>query len=180
MILFPKNREVGRMKSFQQLGLYLAVSILMLAMPPQAKAQLFFMPDSLIGKAAPEFTLKNLEGKELSMTKYRDGQSAVIFFWATWCPHCRTALKGLHQKKAEFETKGIKLILVDLGESAEEVREHLFKTKMDLDVFLDMDTALSEIYGIIGVPTFFLVNKDGVVKQIDHALPKNYEEILLP
>jgi len=166
------------MKSFQHLGLYLAVSILMLATPPQAPAQFFFMPNSLVGKAAPEFTLKNLEGKELSLTQYRDGQSAVIFFWATWCPHCRTALKGLNQKKAEFEKKGIKLVLVDLGESAEEVSEHLRKSNMDLNVFLDMDTALSESYGVIGVPTFYLVSKDGIVKKVDHALPENYEEIL--
>jgi len=166
------------MRNLRYLGLFLVVCFLTLAMPPQAKAQLLFMPNALIGKPAPDFTLKNLEGKDLNMTKYRDGKSAIVFFWATWCPHCRTALKGLHQKKDEFEKKGIKLVLVDLGESVEEVREHLLKAKMELNIFMDMDTALSESYGIIGVPTFYLVDKDGIVKYVEHALPKNYEGIL--
>jgi len=167
------------MKNLQHLGLFFIVFLLIFVMPTQAQAQLFFMPNSLVGKAAPDFTLKNLEDKDLNMTQYRDGKSAIIFFWATWCPHCRTALKGLNRNKAEFEKKDIKLVLVDLGESAEEVSEHLLRSNMDLNVFLDMDAALSESYGVIGVPTFYLVDKSGIVRLVDHALPENYEEILL-
>lgn len=167
------------MKSSLSFGWLLIFPFLILG-TPAARAQFFFTPNSLVGEAAPDFTMKNLEGEKLSLNQYRDGKSAVIFFWATWCPHCRRALQGLNQNAHEFEDKGIKLILVDLGETAEEVGAYLKKTNMNLNVFLDEDTSLAETYGIIGVPTFLLVNKDGIVKQIDHTLPENYEEILLP
>ena len=113
------------------------------------------------------------------MTKYRDGKSAIVFFWATWCPHCREALKELNGQAAQLEEKGIKVLLVDIGESAAEVNEHVTRNKINFEVFLDTESTLSEPYGIIGVPTFFFLNDKGIVNAVEHALPDNYEEILL-
>ena len=147
---------------------------------PQAGAQSFFdfLTDRNIGKPAPDFTLKNLKGADVNMTKYRDGKKAIIFFWATWCPHCRAALKDLNQHRFDIAKKDIKLILVDLGEGAAEVTDHMKKHKLDMDVFLDTDNSLAEPYGIVGVPTFCFVNNKGIVQAVEHSLVKNYEEIL--
>ncbi|MBI5416128.1 MAG: redoxin domain-containing protein, partial [Candidatus Omnitrophica bacterium] len=45
-------------------------------------------------------------------------------------------------------------------------------------VFLDQDSAVAESYDVVGVPTFYLIDSDGVVRGVDHSLPGNYEEIL--
>jgi peroxiredoxin len=143
-----------------------------------ASAQFFFTQNPLIGKPAPEFTLDLVKGGQKTLSEYRDGKSAVVFFWATWCPHCRVELKGLNTKAPELEQKGIKVVLVDIEESAPEVQAYLDKNKIGYDVFLDKDLSVSEDYGIIGVPTFFFVGGDGLVKAVEHSLPRNYEEIL--
>ena len=144
-----------------------------------ASGQLFYMENPNIGQAAPDFTLDTLKMKSVNLTKYRDGKSAIVFFWATWCPHCREALKELNKSASQLEGKGIKLILVDLGESASEVREHLARNNVNFDVFLDKESSLSEPYGIIGVPTFYFLDDKGTVKAVEHSIPDNYEEILL-
>ncbi len=132
-----------------------------------------------VGKRAPDFTLKTLGGKSLNLTKFRDNKSAIIFFWATWCPHCRAALEGLNQESARLEAKGIKLVLIDLGEEPSDVRSYVEKNKIHHEVFLDVDSSLAESYGIIGVPTFYFLDKTGTIRAVEHELPQNYEEILL-
>ena len=74
--------------------------------------------------------------------------------------------------------KNIKLILVDIGETPEEVRQYTQKNKISFDVFLDVQSSLAESYGIIGVPTFVFVSADGKIKAVEHSLPKDYEKIL--
>jgi peroxiredoxin len=133
----------------------------------------------LIGQLAPDFTLETLSGQEKNMAQFRNGQSAVIFFWATWCPHCRTQLRGLTQQREEIEGKRIKIILVDVGESLREVEAYINAYNISFDVFLDQDALLADGYKIVGVPTFFFVDREGVVIDVQHSLPDNYEEILL-
>ena len=143
-----------------------------------ASGQLFMEESPLVGKAAKDFTLNTLKAQNVNMTKFRDDQSAIVFFWATWCPHCREQLSALNSSRQEIEKKGIKIILVDLGESPDQVRSYVEKNKIDLDVFLDQDQELAQDYGLIGVPTLVFIDKKGITKAVDHHLPENYEQIL--
>jgi len=135
--------------------------------------------NSLIGQPAPDFILETLDGTKESMSRFRDGQPAVIFFWATWCPHCRTQLKVLAQKRDEIKEKGIKMILVDTGESPQMVRTYMDAHNIPFNVFLDQDAAVAGNYHVAGIPTFFFLDKEGIVAAAEHFIPENYEEILL-
>ena len=137
-----------------------------------------FLKGQSVGKAAPDFTLDTLNAKNVNMTKFREGKPAILFFWATWCPHCRMALKDLNKTAQDIENKNIKILLIDIGEGIPEVQEYAKKNKLTLDVFLDKETSLQEPYGIIGVPTFVFISSDGKIKAVEHALPQNYEDIL--
>lgn len=142
-----------------------------------AQAQLLMMKNPNIGKPVPEFKLKTLSGTETALSVYREGKRAIVFFWATWCPHCRAALKELNRDREAIMQKGIKLVMVDVGESAREVKAYTDKNKIGLEVFLDENEEVSGEYGIIGVPTFFFVGEDGVVKDVQHHMPDDYETI---
>ncbi|MFH1359524.1 MAG: TlpA disulfide reductase family protein [Candidatus Omnitrophota bacterium] len=146
--------------------------------PSFAMGQLFFFGNSLEGKPAPDFTLSTTSGQKLNMTAVREGKSAIIFFWATWCPHCRSALNELNQKEKDIQQQGIKLMVVDLGESSKVVSAYQKKYNITIDMFLDTDSALGETYNIIGVPTFFLVDAKGIVRSVGHALPDDYARFL--
>ena len=122
---------------FFQLSLIIVLfcALAFFAPPPSARAQFFFMENSLVGQMSPDFTLKTFNGGEVNMTKLRDNKSAIIFFWATWCPHCREALKDLNRNSAGMEGKGIKLMLVDVGEEEKEVRRYMERNKIGATVF---------------------------------------------
>src|SRR3989338_11690436 len=65
----------------------------------------FHSGGQLVGRPAPDFTLASVHGPYVNMTEFRGGEPALIFFWATWCPHCRTQLKELTQKRAPLQMK---------------------------------------------------------------------------
>jgi len=133
----------------------------------------------LVGKLAPDFTLDTIIGQEINMTQYRAGQPAMIFFWATWCPHCRTQLKELTRNRQAIEASGIKIILVDVGESLQKVGEYINVNNISFNVFLDGSTETASVYKIAGVPTFFFINGEGVIIDVKNVLPGDYQKILL-
>lgn len=160
-------------------GFIVVICVLLMSQFSVAMGQFFqFGGSPLQGKQAPDFTLKVLSGSHQNMTAYRDGQGAIIFFWATWCPHCRMALKDLNDRKDELENEGIVVISVDLGEQKRVVQSYAKKNDIEFEIFLDEDNSLSEPYFIIGVPTFILVDDQGVIKSAGHSLPSNYSEII--
>ncbi len=144
--------------------------------PLASKAQLFVFDSPLLNQKAPEFTLNNLKGEKVNLTQYRNNQPTILFFWATWCPHCREQLKEMTKNKDAILGKGIKVLLVDIGEKAPLVSKHVEKNKIGFDVVLDEDESVGEKYGLVGVPTFIFINPQGVVKGVEHYLPEKYEE----
>ena len=136
--------------------------------------------NSLIGQLAPDFTLEMISGQEVRMTQFRRGQPAMIFFWATWCPHCRKQLKELTHNRQAIEANGIKIILVDVGESAREVQEYINANNISFDIFLDDNAEVAKEYRLVGVPTFFFVNGEGIIVDVKNVLPDDYQEVLLP
>jgi peroxiredoxin len=143
-----------------------------------ARGQFYVFENSLVGKAAPDFTLKTISGNSVSLNEFRGQNPAILFFWATWCPHCQNELLSLDKRGEDFEKKGIKLVLVDLGESAKVVEAYVKKRDIRFEVFLDEESVVAEEYGIIGVPTYFLIDKSGKIQAIEHEIPDNFESLL--
>lgn len=135
-----------------------------------------FIQETLVGKQAEDFTLNTVQGNKVNMTQYRGGKKAVIFLWATWCPHCREELERVHDLREKIASQGIQMIFVSLGEDKKTVQDYLKRHNYDFDVLLDEDQSLEGPYHLIGVPTLFFVNEKGVIKLEDHAFPDNYEE----
>lgn len=144
----------------------------------RSRAQLFIFGSSLEGKLAPDFTLSTLTKTDVKMSELRNSRPAMLFFWATWCPSCRETLDALNARAPEVEKQGLKIILVDVGEAKPDVERYIKDHNVTLDVFLDVDSSVASEYSIAGVPTFFLVDKEGIVKSVQHAFPEEYQDLL--
>ncbi len=143
--------------------------------PLVAQGQFFFAEKEKVGKPIQGFTLDLLSGDQMSLDEFRQGQRALVFFWATWCPHCREALGELSARRDELEGMGIKVALVDIGESPQVVGKYFERNDIDMDVFLDVDTVVGTDYGIVGVPTYYFVDEAGIVANILHGFPEDFE-----
>jgi cytochrome c biogenesis protein CcmG/thiol:disulfide interchange protein DsbE len=58
---------------------------------------------------APEFTLQDLYGNEISLSDY-EGKIVFLNFWATWCPPCRQEIPGFLEIYEQYKSKGMEII----------------------------------------------------------------------
>ncbi len=141
-----------------------------------AMGDLRMMQTSSVGQAAPDFTLNKTDGTQSTLNEARAGKKAIVFFWATWCPHCRTGLEVLASRAEEFKKKNIEIILVDIGENKSNVVAYLNAKKLPLVSFMDTEEEVANEYGIRGVPTLYFIGEDGTIKAERHDLPINVDE----
>ncbi len=165
------------MKNFYKI-FFIAVVLIFCFSPLSAQGQFVFDENPLIGKQAPDFMLNLTSGESMSLNKYRGSEPAIIFFWATWCPHCREELRTLSRESERFVKSGIKIVLVNVEENPRLVKAFIDKIKLPYSVFLDETSEVAGQYSIIGLPSLFFVDKNGVVSGMEHGLPQDYLEML--
>lgn len=144
-------------------------------MAPSASAQFYvFSEGDLTGEVAPNFTLPTTHRKSISFAEYRGDSSAIIYFWAVWCPNCGAYLKDLDKRRPQFSKEEIRVISVNIGDPKKQVEKYLKKHKIELEVFLDVKGEVESAYQLYGVPTFYFVNREGKITAVRHRLPKDY------
>jgi thiol-disulfide isomerase/thioredoxin len=113
---------------------------------------------------APGFTLTDMDGDSHSLADYR-GKVVLINFWASWCPPCVREMPSLERLYQALEDEPFIVLAVNQWENA----DHVFAFMGRIDVFptfpilFDPDSAVSEAYGVKGLPTSFIVDKRGRV-----------------
>jgi thiol-disulfide isomerase/thioredoxin len=120
----------------------------------------------LVGKAAPDFVLKDIDGKDVAMSSLK-GSVVLLDFWATWCGPCVQSLPKIAEIGREQGPKGVKVYAVNLREGEAEVKQFLSRNDLTgLTVLLDKDGSTGEKYKADAIPQTVVVGKDGVVKKV--------------
>ncbi len=132
---------------------------------------------ALVGKPAPDFTLKDLDGKDVHLAELK-GHVVVLDFWATWCPPCRAGLPYIDKLHAEFSPRGAKVFGVNEQESAPEVNKFREQTKLSLPVLFDGDGKVGGLYGVTGIPTTVVIGADGIVRKVTVGFDESEVEVL--
>lgn len=120
-------------------------------------------PAGLIGAAAPDFTLVNMQGEEVSLSQLK-GKVVVLNFWATWCPPCREEMPSMERLFQETKDKGLVMLAVNAennGRTA--VSRFLEKNPYDFTILLDPDAEVQNAYGVFRLPESFIIDRNGVV-----------------
>ena len=129
---------------------------------------------------ALDFKLQDLNKNLVSLSEYKGKNAIIILFWTTWCPYCRAELNNLNQKYPQLAKEGWEVFAIDVQESAVLVEAFFKKRPLSFRVLLDSDAQVARFYGIFGVPTFILVNKEGYVVFKDNYFPEDkYRELIL-
>ena len=116
---------------------------------------------------APDFTLKDLKGKTFTLSK-NSGKPILLFFGATWCPSCRTEIPAMKNIYATYSPKGLEIVYVNIGESPKRVEKFVNANSLPYRILLDENEIVADKYSIMGVPTFILIDKDGLIFNISH------------
>lgn len=113
---------------------------------------------------APDFTLKNLEGQEVSLKQLR-GKLVLLNFWATWCGPCRIEKPTLEKLYQEFKDKGLVILAVsiDQGDSLQVVRAYYEKYGYSYGALLDSEMEVARLYGVRAIPASYLIDREGYI-----------------
>ena len=118
--------------------------------------------EGLIGKKAPDFTLKDIYDRSFNLSSLR-GKVVIINFWATWCPPCRAEMPSLNNLYKEFRNKGLEVIAISTDRSVQPVKDYLSKNHLDITVLIDTENRVSRQFKVFSIPTTFLIDRNGII-----------------
>ncbi|MFA5362502.1 MAG: TlpA disulfide reductase family protein [Candidatus Omnitrophota bacterium] len=123
--------------------------------------------------AAPEFALKDLEGEIFTISQYRDRKPVILFFWTTWCANCREGMRVLNEQYPQISKENIEVLSINVGEQKSKAAQFVQAHNLGFKVLLDPAAKTAGDYGLVGVPTYVIINKQGLVRFYDHFFPKD-------
>ena len=107
-----------------------------------------------------DFTIKDLEGKTVSLSQYR-GKTVLLNIWATWCAPCKREIPDLKQIYADQKDHDVVVLGVLLAsESAEKSKPFVQQLGIDYPVWYGDDT-FEQMFNINAFPTTIIIDKNG-------------------
>ena len=113
---------------------------------------------------APAFTTKRSVEGTLTFPDDVKGKVVVIRFWADWCPYCKGEMKDINDVYRRHRELGLELLAINTGQSHAKVNAFIRELDITYPALMDEDTLISKRYGVAGLPTTFIIGRNGVVQ----------------
>lgn len=110
---------------------------------------------------AGNFTLKSLQGEEVSLDQYK-GKYLLVNFWATWCGPCKMEMPSLEALYQRFKTKEFDILAISndmFGKMV--VAPYVKANNLSFTILLDKQLKVSYQFGVVSLPTTFLIDPQG-------------------
>jgi peroxiredoxin len=146
-------------KSSIQKKILLAISCLALLFVLHASAQ----AAEEEGIVAPNFTLKNLDREEVSLSQFR-GKYVLVNFWATWCGPCKVEMPSLEVLYQRFKNKNFALLAISNDMFGSTIVKPFVKANnLNFPILLDQRLKASNAFGVTSLPSTFMIDPEGKI-----------------
>ncbi len=137
---------------------------------------------TVVGRPAPEFSLPDLDGAMHKLSDHR-GKVVVLDFWATWCQPCKMSLPLVDKAFLTSQGKEVLFFAVNLeGTDKKDVVRSFWSQKgYGFPVLMGgmMGNGIDKVYQITGIPTTFVIDKNGIIKYRHIGYRQNLDQLLL-
>ncbi len=123
---------------------------------------------SMLNNVSPSFALLDLNGNKLNTSDLK-GKVIVVDFWATWCGPCIASFPSMQKMVNKYkDSADVKFVFINTwenGDDKEKKAGDFIKTnKYNFQVLMDNDNAVIESFKVEGIPTKFVIDKNGVIR----------------
>ena len=118
------------------------------------------------GQAAPEVSLPLLPGGETLTLSSLSGTVVYLDFWASWCGPCRISFPQLEALRQELGGRGFEVYAISVDEVRESALGFLEEFSVSYPVLIDSSGATPQTYGVLGMPTGYLIDRQGIVREV--------------
>jgi cytochrome c biogenesis protein CcmG, thiol:disulfide interchange protein DsbE len=113
------------------------------------------------GGPAPAIVLP-AEGGEFRLDAYR-GKVVYLDFWASWCGPCKQSFPFMNSLQSRYADKGLVIVAVNVDTAREDAQRFLTQVPADFKIAYDPKGEVAKEYAIKGMPSSFLIGRDGKV-----------------
>jgi peroxiredoxin len=121
-------------------------------------------------KPAPDFTLKDADGKAVKLSDYK-GKVVLLNFWATWCGPCKIEIPWFMDFEQAYKDKNFAVLGVSLDEDGwDAVKPYIQQKKINYRVMIGTEQ-IAQLYGEVdSLPTTFMIDREGRVAAVHIGL----------
>ncbi|WP_455206896.1 peroxiredoxin family protein [Kaarinaea lacus] len=126
------------------------------------------------GESAPGFSLKSLNGEQITLRDLLAKGHVMLIFWETQCVYCYSHIKDFNALQKQYANKGLTIAAINfLGEYESEVRDYVADNDVQYLVLADRlnNIDVAEAYKVIGSPTIVMIAPDGKVLSYGYQIP---------
>ncbi|WP_206614463.1 TlpA disulfide reductase family protein [Chitinophaga barathri] len=130
-----------------------------------AKTEASSGPTAMIGQQAPDFTLPDPTGKQISLSSFK-GKYVLVDFWASWCGPCRQENPNVVQAYLKYKNKNFTILGVSLDKTKDAWMKAIADDGLAWSHVSDLkfwESSVVPLYGITGIPTNILVDPQGKI-----------------
>ena len=126
------------------------------------------------GSTAPDFSLKDLQGKTVTLSQFRGKSNVLIHIGTTSCPPCRAQAPRLNELHRKYGDATLVVLALDPGERRQVVADMVREEGVKYPTLLDPTGETARAYRVIGIPLNVLVDTDGrIVGNPSHVIPED-------
>lgn len=131
------------------------------------------------GDTAPSFTLPDIQaGKPAISLEALRGKTVYVDFWASWCAPCLRSMPLINELYGKYRDQDFEVIAINVDDPIEDGQDFLLDNPLDYLIAADTDNTVLNEFGVTGMPTSFLIDKDGTVRMVHMGFRGNDIEII--
>ncbi len=133
---------------------------------------------TLVGKDAPDFVLKAVDGSNLRLSEFR-GQVVLVNFWARWAGDSRQEMPALNRINRTYERAGLVVLGISIDEDLRRSHEFADSMRVSYPLMFDAGSEIGRDYLLQKMPMTILIDRSGVVRYAHVGFKRGDDRIYL-